>query len=1089
MSSPRRALRFPDLSVLTVALTSGLVPAEVAARPARVWREADGTVYVVPAVPLEPEVGRVLAAAGVPAVKAESGGVGVVCWAEILPPRATGVPGDLPEVLFVVPDETSLLELAGELLRLGCDRQQLGAAGERFLLRAIAPPYYTVARALDRVGGLRAFVGRERVLTEIGWTHPLAALLRMSEDRLLLIEGDGRFTVFPAVGEWRDVYQRIELELPGGVAPLAARALSAKLRVPLRLARAGRPLPPSLWVLREDAEAQLDALVHTLPDEVIGRLLFAFAEALGGGAVAVVKARPGASGPPDLALRVAGHVPLLQIANLFVPADSILEPPLRRDVVQELLAPDPDVLAWLEPGDHGEPTLHSLPESALTPLEDWILYVVERGAEALEPWVQGATFAFEDFESTGAEWGEGTDARARSPQRGEPRAPAEPAARPTRRKPRAQPAALASPAPPPPTSAVEEAAPEPGAPLVAARAEPGTRAEEVAALERRFLDLEAPADAPARTALWLELACLYTEVGRSRDAGLCWTRAVWEAPAADADALLGRWAEAEAGAAGLDLTALLSVSAPDRDRIRAVAARVSTGGDAVRAQGRQVATFLDRCEDDLDPRSSWLARSALSRAVGGDLLGLTRAHDRVLARLHRGLSIDRDVPSFLRFVGRGQRGESTATELLVRELAGLQERFAATTRARSSVEAPLPLTRAYVELTFAYGLARLGQTEQARRLAGAATGALDLGDPVHRFLVGAYRARVTQALDGHPPETALPADLTGELNRLERFLRYKVDRLRQLSAVLEPQERLDPMVAFHRNEADPRGGELGALRGEADGARLAAAVAALFQQARAAPADERARLFDGLMDFFPQLPESQAVPYLDEIGATLEGIAPPRQAQLLEEALVLAAHFGRPDLVQRVLARLVPVLADLGPEHVSDAASMVATSHRALRRVGLEAEAVGLIDTLRRVASGEGTPMVVARLHLAAASFALNQPERAQRDLDEALAKLDGDLAMADRLQLVRGAARAATRAPQRVACSTLARLAGGLPRISDSFNTNSHFCLSVIAFMESLILGYAAEDLALGDLGRQWLDDDEYLVRRRVHRDLANPS
>ena len=407
MSSPRRALRFPDLSVLTVALTSGLVPAEVAARPARVWREADGTVYVVPAVPLEPEVGRVLAAAGVPAVKAESGGVGVVCWAEILPPRATGVPGDLPEVLFVVPDETSLLELAGELLRLGCDRQQLGAAGERFLLRAIAPPYYTVARALDRVGGLRAFVGRERVLTEIGWTHPLAALLRMSEDRLLLIEGDGRFTVLPAVGEWRDVYQRIELELPGGVAPLAARALSAKLRVPLRLARAGRPLPPSLWVLREDAEAQLDALVHTLPDEVIGRLLFAFAEALGGGAVAVVKARPGASGPPDLALRVAGHVPLLQIANLFVPADSILEPPLRRDVVQELLAPDPDVLAWLEPGDHGEPTLHSLPESALTPLEDWILYVVERGAEALEPWVQGATFAFEDFESTGAEWGEG----------------------------------------------------------------------------------------------------------------------------------------------------------------------------------------------------------------------------------------------------------------------------------------------------------------------------------------------------------------------------------------------------------------------------------------------------------------------------------------------------------------------------------------------------------------------------------------------------------------------------------------------------------------------------------------------------------
>ena len=39
---------------------------------------------------------------------------------------------------------------------------------------------------------------------------------------------------------------------------------------------------------------------------------------------------------------------------------------------------------------------------------------------------------------------------------------------------------------------------------------------------------------------------------------------------------------------------------------------------------------------------------------------------------------------------------------------------------------------------------------------------------------------------------------------------------------------------------------------------------------------------------------------------------------------------------------------------------------------------------------------------------------------------------------------------------------------------------------MESLILGYASEQLALGQLGRRWLDEDEYLVRRRIHRDLG---
>jgi hypothetical protein len=204
---------------------------------------------------------------------------------------------------------------------------------------------------------------------------------------------------------------------------------------------------------------------------------------------------------------------------------------------------------------------------------------------------------------------------------------------------------------------------------------------------------------------------------------------------------------------------------------------------------------------------------------------------------------------------------------------------------------------------------------------------------------------------------------------------------------------------------------------------------------------------------------------------------------------MLAGHFARPELVQRILARLVPLLAELGPEHVGEAAGAVATSQRALRRVGLKAEAAGLVETLRGAARGEGTPMLLARLSLAGASFALNEPERALPALDEAFARLGGELAMADRLQIVRAAASAVARAPEDLALTTLARLAEGLARITDSFNTNSHFCLSVIAFVESLVFPLAGEDLALGDLGRQWLDDDEYLVRRRVHRDLLSSS
>jgi hypothetical protein len=123
----QKALRFANESALTAAITSRLVPTEVAARPARAWRERDGSLRVLPSHRLSKEQWKALAQAGAPAVDSADGGVEVTCWAEILPPRATGEPAALVSALFMVPDETSLLELAGEMLRLGCDRQQLRA--------------------------------------------------------------------------------------------------------------------------------------------------------------------------------------------------------------------------------------------------------------------------------------------------------------------------------------------------------------------------------------------------------------------------------------------------------------------------------------------------------------------------------------------------------------------------------------------------------------------------------------------------------------------------------------------------------------------------------------------------------------------------------------------------------------------------------------------------------------------------------------------------------------------------------------------------------------------------------------------------
>jgi hypothetical protein len=42
-----------------------------------------------------------------------------------------------------------------------------------------------------------------------------------------------------------------------------------------------------------------------------------------------------------------------------------------------------------------------------------------------------------------------------------------------------------------------------------------------------------------------------------------------------------------------------------------------------------------------------------------------------------------------------------------------------------------------------------------------------------------------------------------------------------------------------------------------------------------------------------------------------------------------------------------------------------------------------------------------------------------------------------------------------------------------------------VLGVVESVVRAVADDDFAVGSRARRWLDEDEYLVRRRIHRDL----
>jgi hypothetical protein len=1073
-------LVFPSADALRVALLAGLVPPDVQARPVRGGPGPDGTLHVS-ARGVPPAVQEALLGSG--AVRGPPGELpAATCWAELLPPsRAAERPDDGAGggVLFALPDGAALLPLAGELLRLGCDRQEWLAlpapppGGPGALLRAGAPPYFTLLQALEPGSPVRAFVpavagaaGREGraggearggVWVELGFRHPLAHTLQPPAGHQLLVPGRGPWRLLPD-GPWTALQERLDVQLPAPLAPLAPAPLTARLPVRLALRPAQHRGGAALWLVREEALAQMEALVASLPEDVAAGLLFAVtgpADAPG----VVLRARGGAAPPAELPGQP--FVPAPGVPTLFLPAGTLLEPPLRRETLRRHLAPDPDRITWLWPTADAGFRPESLPASAFSPLPEWVDYLVDQDAALLEGWVRSATFDF----GAHASLGEPGPVHRPAPA---PEAPEEPErGGPRRRRQRTPLAAPAAPAAAEPVERVLRLRASTAGPR-----EPGALERALAEREGAYLALAAPAGAPERRALWAELGQLNGALGRHGDATLCWAQALWDAPDAEVAPLCEAWAaslegagaQGEAWAASLVCTLLLA----------------SARGHAVPGERlTQAQRLLDAGAGALDVRTLWLGKRALARLSGGDALGLARARDHILERLAHGLSRVRDVPAFQRVA---HAGETAARR---EELERLLGRFASTRRQRSSVEAPLPHTLAYVSLVFAFGQARLGDAPRARALLAEARAALPAEDAVHQALAEAYAARIAQAVEGLPPTAPLPPDVAARLAGLDGLARYKADRLRQASAVLEPLARLDPVGAFARGLKDARGEEFAALPVHGESGPLVRALGALVQRALAASGEERARLTGGLLEHLPLLPEAHALPHLDALVAGLGALPLPQRLPLLSGALRAAGHFGRTDRV-RALAEgaLLPTLASLPPDSLEPGVQAACAAVGILRSADLPRDA----ERLLAAAASRLPPDAPAalRLTLAAGQVALGALEEATPALDAAFEALSREaLPMPERLATTRRLAVALSRAPGAVALPGLSRLAAQLPLVTDRYNTNSHFCLSVVELADALVLAHASDALALGPEGRRLLEEEEARVRRRIHQDL----
>jgi hypothetical protein len=72
--------------------------------------------------------------------------------------------------------------------------------------------------------------------------------------------------------------------------------------------------------------------------------------------------------------------------------------------------------------------------------------------------------------------------------------------------------------------------------------------------------------------------------------------------------------------------------------------------------------------------------------------------------------------------------------------------------------------------------------------------------------------------------------------------------------------------------------------------------------------------------------------------------------------------------------------------------------------------------------------------------------------------------------------------APVEVAQKRLEEIFTSIKGVTDSYTTSSHFSVSKLDVIESVVLAVVSDDFTLGTQARRWLDDDEFLVRRRVH-------
>jgi hypothetical protein len=354
-----------------------------------------------------------------------------------------------------------------------------------------------------------------------------------------------------------------------------------------------------------------------------------------------------------------------------------------------------------------------------------------------------------------------------------------------------------------------------------------------------------------------------------------------------------------------------------------------------------------------------------------------------------------------------------------------------------------------------------------------------------------------------------------KLDGMDRESRYKVDRLRSHSHILEPHERIDPYRRWDGRYDDLIRRQLAELYEPCDREALQERLEPLLKQALAArsPAETESWVLTTALELAPRLGEeytarlfAQAPPLLDRL------LDLNQQARILEKGMLAAAHFDLPEVGRALAARIVAVIHTHQVEGDDGAIrGLVGPALRGLRKLGLRD---ALNDMMNHIAqlmrraeaqehsaaggskaqdmSSDDLPSQDRRLarlsillHLAAAWLYFGQNKSAQRALNEVRdALLAPGWEKARGSRLARAYIEALADAPGEEALARITEVLERLPAPIDTYTTSSHYSRLQLDVIDAVVRTLVGEGAAVDPAIRRWLDEDELLVRRRIHRD-----